>query len=156
MAIYHCSIKNISRGKGQSAVASSAYRSADKLEDMETGIIHDYRKKNGVVFSEVILCKYAPESYQNRETLWNAVHKVESQSNARLAREWEVAIPNELDLEQSKKLVHEFAQSLADEGMCVDANIHWKQGNHHAHIWEQQDHSPKMGHGDRKRKRDIN
>lgn len=134
MAIYHCSIKNISRGKGQSAVASSAYRSADKLEDMETGIIHDYRKKNGVVFSEVILCKYAPESYQNRETLWNAVHKVESQSNARLAREWEVAIPNELDLEQSKKLVHEFAQSLADEGMCVDANIHWKQGNHHAHI----------------------
>ena len=45
MAIYHCSIKNISRGKGQSAVASSAYRSADKLEDIETGIIHDYRKK---------------------------------------------------------------------------------------------------------------
>ncbi|MCB5640438.1 MobA/MobL family protein, partial [Erysipelatoclostridium ramosum] len=56
------------------------------------------------------------------------------QRNARLAREWEVALPHELDLEQSKKLVHEFAQSLADEGMCVDANIHWKQGNHHAHI----------------------
>lgn len=134
MAIYHCSIKNISRRNGRSAVASSAYRSGQKLTDEETGMTHDYTRKRGIVFSEIILCKNAPKEYADRAILWNEVQKVEKASDARLAREWEVAIPNELTLEQGKKLVHGFAQSLADEGMCVDMAIHWKEGNHHAHI----------------------
>lgn len=134
MAIYHCSVKNISRSDGKSAVASAAYRAGAKLEDRETGRIHNYIKKSEVAYSEIFLCESAPSEYQDRETLWNAVEEVEKQSTARLAREWEVALPNELTLEQSKELVRGYAQSLADEGMCVDANIHWKDGNHHAHI----------------------
>ena len=134
MAIFHCSVKNISRSSGKSAIASAAYRAGEKLVDDETGLTHNYTGKKEVAFSEIILCEHAPEEYKNRESLWNAVEKIEKQSNARLAREWEVAIPNELDFEQSKKLVHDFAQSLANEGMCVDVAIHWKDGNHHAHI----------------------
>lgn len=134
MAIYHCSVKNISRSGGKSAVASASYRAGEKLEDRETGLTHDYTNKKEVAYSEIILCENAPREYQDRETLWNAVEEVEKQSNARLAREWEVALPNELTLDQSKELVRGFAQSLADEGMCVDVNIHWKDGNHHAHI----------------------
>lgn len=134
MAIYHCSIKNISRSSGKSAVASASYRAGEKLEDRETGLTHDYTHKTEVAYSEIILCENAPREYQDRETLWNAVEEVEKQSNARLAREWEVALPHELTLEQSKELVRGYAQSLADEGMCVDVNIHWKEGNHHAHI----------------------
>ncbi len=134
MAIYHCSIKNISRSGGKSAVASASYRAGEKLEDRETGLTHDYTNKKEVAYTEIILCENAPREYQDRETLWNAVEEVEKQSNARLAREWEVALPNELTLEQSKELVRGFAQSLADEGMCVDMAIHWKDGNHHAHI----------------------
>lgn len=134
MAIYHCSIKNISRGSGKSAVASASYRAGEKLEDLETGLIHDYTRKKEIAYSEIFLCKNAPKEYQDRGTLWNAVEQIEKQSKARLAREWEVALPNELTLEQSKELVNGFAQSLVDEGMCVDVNIHWKEGNHHAHI----------------------
>lgn len=134
MAIYHCSIKNIGRSSGKSAVAASAYRAGEKLIDKDTGLTHDYTHKAEVVYSEIILCKNAPIEYQDREKLWNAVEKVEKQSNARMAREWEVALPNELTLEQSKELVRGYAQSLAGEGMCIDANIHWKEGNHHAHI----------------------
>lgn len=134
MAIYHCSIKNISRGSGKSAVASASYRAGEKLEDLETGLIHDYTRKKEIAYSEIFLCKNAPKEYQGRGTLWNAVEQIEKQSKARLAREWEVALPNELTLEQSKELVKGFAQSLVDEGMCVDVNIHWKEGNHHAHI----------------------
>lgn len=134
MAIYHCSVKNISRSGGKSAVASASYRAGEKLEDRETGLTHDYTNKKEVAYSEIILCENAPREYQDRETLWNAVEEVEKQSNARLAREWEVALPHELTLEQSKELVRGYAQSLADEGMCVDVNIHWKEGNHHAHI----------------------
>lgn len=134
MAIYHCSVKNISRSGGKSAVASASYRAGEKLEDRETGLTHDYTNKSEVAYSEIFLCENAPSEYQDRETLWNAVEEVEKQNNARLAREWEVALPNELTLEQGKELVRGYAQSLADEGMCVDANIHWKDGNHHAHI----------------------
>lgn len=133
MAIYHCSVKNISRSGGKSAVASASYRSGEKLYDEEQGKTFSY-VKNEVAYSEIFLCANAPGEYQDRETLWNAVEQIEKQSNARLAREWEVALPNELTLEQGKELVRGYAQSLADEGMCVDANIHWKDGNHHAHI----------------------
>lgn len=134
MAIYHCSIKNISRSKGKSAVAASAYRAGEKIIDEETGLTHNYTKKTEVVYSDIILPINAPAEYKDRSRLWNEVQKIETQSNARLAREWEVALPNELDLEQSKELLQDFAQSLADEGMCIDMSIHWKDGNHHAHI----------------------
>lgn len=122
MAIYHCSVKNISRSGGKSAVASASYRAGEKLEDRETGLTHDYTNKSEVAYSEIFLCENAPSEYQDRENLWNAVEEVEKQSNARLAREWEVALPNELTLEQGKELVRGYVQSLADEGMCVDAN----------------------------------
>lgn len=134
MSIYHCSIKNISRSSGRSAVACAAYRSGEELEDLETGITHDYRKKTGIAFAEIFLCKNAPESFQNREELWNEVEKIEKAADARLAREIEVAIPRELSLEEMKNLVAGYAKMLTEEGMCVDAAIHLKIGNPHAHL----------------------
>lgn len=134
MSIYHCSIKNISRSSGRSAVACAAYRSGEELEDLETGITHDYRKKTGIAFAEIFLCKNAPERFQNREELWNEVEKIEKAADARLAREIEVAIPRELSLEEMKNLVAGYAKMLTEEGMCVDAAIHLKVGNPHAHL----------------------
>lgn len=134
MSIYHCSVKNISRSSGRSAVACAAYRSGEELEDVETGITHDYRKKTGIAFAEIFLCKNAPERFQNREELWNEVEKIEKAADARLAREIEVAIPRELSLEEMKNLVAGYAKMLTEEGMCVDAAIHLKVGNPHAHL----------------------
>lgn len=134
MAIYHMNIKNISRGKGKTAIAAAAYRAGTILTDAETGIKHNYTQKSEVVYSEIILPEHAPAEYANRETLWTEVQKIETQDRARLAREWEVALPNELDLDQAKTLIHDFAESLVAEGMCIDLAIHWKDGNHHAHI----------------------
>lgn len=134
MAIYHMSIKNISRGRGKTAIAAAAYRAGTILTDNETGITHNYAKKSEVIYTEIILPEHAPAEYAIREILWNEVQKIETQDRARLAREWEVALPNELDLDQSKTLVQDFAKSLAAEGMCIDVAIHWKDGNHHAHI----------------------
>lgn len=134
MAIYHMSIKNISRAKGKTAIAAAAYRSGTILTDSETGITHNYVKKSEVAYTEIILPEHAPAEYANRETLWNEVQKIETQDRARLAREWEVAIPNELDLDQAKTLIRNFGESLVKEGICIDLAIHWKNGNHHAHI----------------------
>lgn len=135
MAIYHLSIKTGGRAKSQSAVAAAAYRSGEKLTDKETGITSDYTHKSGIVFSEISLCKNAPSEYADRETLWNAVHSIEKASNARLWREFEAALPQELNREQQIEIVRNFVKKLNEQGMCVDWAMHDKgDGNPHAHI----------------------
>ena len=136
MAIYHCSVQMIGRSAGRSAVASSAYRSGEKVVDRETGVKHDYSRKAGVVYSEIDLCPNAPSAYEDRETLWNEFQKVEKAKNAQLAREVQVALPKELDKEAQIKLTREYVQqNFVKEGMCADWSIHDKgDGNPHAHI----------------------
>ena len=135
MAIYHCSVKIGSRGKGQSAVAAAAYRSGEKLTDQETGLISDYTRKWGVVFSEISLCDNAPAEYSDREVLWNAVHHIEKTKDAQLWREIEVALPKELDRTEQIETVREYVKGLNAQGMCADWSLHDKgDGNPHAHI----------------------
>nr|CRY96248.1 hypothetical protein [uncultured prokaryote] len=135
MAIYHCSIKIIGRSSGRSAIGASAYRSGENLFDKETGITHDYTKKHGIEYKEIMLPPNAPREFKNRQTLWSEVQKIESASNAQLAREFEVAIPKELNFAQGRALVQNFCRDLVKEGMCIDLAIHDKgDGNRHAHI----------------------
>lgn len=137
-AIYHCSIKIISRGKGKSAVAAAAYRSGEKLLNDYDGILHDFTKKGGVVHTEILLPDNAPREFSDRSTLWNAVEKNEKSKNAQLAREIEIALPNELSETECIALATEFAQkTFVDKGMCADVCIHnpsREQKNIHAHI----------------------
>lgn len=105
MAIYHCSIKIISRGKGKSAVAAAAYRSGEALTNEYDGITHDYTRKGGIVHTEILLPDNAPAAYADRSVLWNAVEKAEKAKNAQLAREIEIALPHELTREQGISLV---------------------------------------------------
>ena len=135
MAIYHCSIKIGSRSNGQSAIAAAAYRSGDKLKDNETGQISDYTKKSGIVFSEISLCDNASAEYSDREILWNSVHSIEKNKNAQLWREFEVALPKELNRDEQIDTVRSFVKGLNEQGMCVDWSLHDKgDGNPHAHI----------------------
>ena len=134
MAIFHLSAKIISRGKGQSAVASAAYRSASKLKDDFNQKTFDYSRKSEVAFTKIFLPDNAPKEFYDRETLWNNVENFEKQKNAQLAREIEFALPIELNFEQQKKLACDFAQSFADVGMCVDLAFHNKKNNPHCHL----------------------
>ena len=60
IAIYHWNIGIVSRGKGKSAVAATAYRSGEKLTNEWDGLTHDYTRKGGVVHSEIMLPPHAP------------------------------------------------------------------------------------------------
>ena len=77
MAMYHYNVTQVSRGKGQSCVASAAYISGEKLRDDYYGKTHDYTRKGGVLYSEILLPVYAPERLGNRTTLWNELEKIE-------------------------------------------------------------------------------
>ena len=141
MAIYHLSVKTFSRSKGQSATAAIAYRAGAKIKCEHEGRTHDYTKKNDVLHSEIFLPANAPSWATDRQQLWNEVEKAEKRKNSTIAREFEVALPNELNEEQRIALVQDFAkQIVARHGCAVDAHLHNDKGlyeskeNHHAHI----------------------
>ena len=136
MAIYHLEAKVVSRGAGRSAVAASAYLSCSRLYNDYDGIQHDYTRKQGLVWQQIFLPEYAPLEWQDREKLWNAVEEVETAKDSRLAREFVVALPIELNREQQIELLQDFIQEqFVSDGMCADAAIHDTDGhNPHAHI----------------------
>jgi ATP-dependent exoDNAse (exonuclease V) alpha subunit len=136
VAIYHCSIKIISRGKGKTAVAAAAYRSGETLTNEYDGVTHDYTRKGGIVHTEILLPDHAPREYADRAVLWNAVEKIEKAKNSQLAREIEIGLPKELTDEEHISLVREYVKgNFVAAGMCADFAIHdTGGGNPHAHI----------------------
>lgn len=136
MAIYHLSIKIISRGKGKSAVAAASYRSGEKIKNEYDGIVHDFTRKGGIAHTEILLPQNAPQEFSDRGTLWNSVEKIEKSKNSQLAREIEIALPKELNREKQIELVREYVkENFVKVGMCADIAIHDKNdGNPHAHI----------------------
>ena len=136
---FHFSISMISRGKSKSAVASAAYISCEKLTNEWDGVTHDYHNKKGLLHSEIFLPENIPISLKDRATLWNSVELNEKASNAQLARNFIIALPKELSVEENKKLITEFVQeNFVSKGMIADLAIHdesdEKNNNIHAHI----------------------
>lgn len=140
MAIFHLSVKVISRASGRSAVAAAAYRGAERLHDERLDRDHDFTNKDGVVHSEVMLPEGAPPEFADREKLWNAVEAAEKRKDAQLSREVEFAIPREMNKSQGIALARDFVKTeFVEKGMIADLNVHWDIGNDgqakpHAHV----------------------
>lgn len=136
MAIFYVKVNMISRSSGRSSVAASAYRSGEKIKNEYDGLIHDYRNKSGVVYSEILLPENAPERFENRATLWNEVEQIEKGKNAQLSREIVLALPIELNQAEQIQLTQDYVKNnFVKDGMIADVNIHDKEdGNPHAHI----------------------
>lgn len=136
MAIYHLEAKIISRGAGRSAIAAAAYQSGEKLYNAYDGLTHDYRKKGGILHTEILLPPQAPAAWKERQILWEAVETAEKTRDSRLARQLIVALPVELAQEDWLRLLRSFLQKeCVDQGMCADLAIHDPDGhNPHAHI----------------------
>lgn len=125
MAIYHFKVKIINRKSGRSAVASAAYRSGEKLVNEYDGLEHDYTKKHWIEYKEIILPECAPNEYKDRNTLWNAVEKIEKSNMARLSREFEIALPIELTQEQQIEVLKKFIKDeIIPLNLCADICIH--------------------------------
>lgn len=140
MAIYHLSVKTISRSAGRSVTAAAAYRAGEKITDERTGEIHDYTRKKGVESADLLLPSGAPAWATDRETLWNAAEQSETRKNSTVGREFEIALPDELNEPQRRQLALAMAREIVARHHCVaDVAIHepGKGGdnrNHHAHV----------------------
>jgi Ti-type conjugative transfer relaxase TraA len=141
LAIYHLSMKPISRASGRSSVAAAAYRAGECLTNERDGLTHDFTRRDGVEHAEIVLPQGAGAGWAlDRSALWNAAEQAENRKDARVAREFEIALPHELSAEQRLELTRAFAQDLSDRyGTAVDFAIHAPHGatdvrNHHAHL----------------------
>ena len=142
MAIYHFSVKAISRADGRSAIAAAAYRSGEKLIDQKQQKEQDYTRKTGVEFKKIYAPDNAKAELLDRQSLWNIVEKVENRKNSVLAREFEIAFPQELNAEQRQQLLDDLCKKIVERhNVIVDAVIHAPhtrggsdERNYHAHI----------------------
>ncbi|WP_416409209.1 Ti-type conjugative transfer relaxase TraA [Agrobacterium rosae] len=141
MAIYHCSSKPVSRSGGRSAVAAIAYRTASLLVNERDGLVHDFTAKQGVDHCEIVLPDGIDADWaRDRSALWNGAEAAEKRCDARVAREFEIALPHELNNNDRLSLTRAFARDLANRyGTAVDFAIHVPQGksdirNIHAHV----------------------
>ena len=125
IALFHFHVTQIKRSTGQSAVAAAAYRSGEKLHSEYYGEDSDYTRKGGVICSETLLPAHAPQEYADRETLWNAVEKVERGKKAQLAYSFDIALQNEFSMEENINLARQFLlEQFVRRGMIVDFAVH--------------------------------
>jgi ATP-dependent exoDNAse (exonuclease V) alpha subunit len=140
VAIFHLSVKTISRSAGRSATAAAAYRSGVEIADQRTGEVHDYTRKRGIAHTELVLPAGAPEWAADRAAVWNAAEQAETRKNSTVAREFEIALPAELSPAERQRVAVDFAREIVTRHGCIaDVSIHepGREGdnrNHHAHI----------------------
>ena len=149
MAIFRLRVNIVSRARGQSVIASAAYRAGEKLNDPNRLREHDYRRKDGIEHTEIMAPANAPHWVQVldkrreqevRQALWQRVEEAERKKNAQLAREIVIALPHELDSEQRKQLARDFVErNFTSRGMVADVALHApvpgdNPRNFHAHV----------------------
>jgi hypothetical protein len=152
LAIYHFSGQILGRsGKpnpdgstrpGAKAAAAAAYRSGSQVRDYRTGEIHDYSRRKGVAHAEILIPPGAAPWLEDRELLWGTVERMETRRDAQLAREFNMALPHELDAGQRLDLVRSFVQRhFVGRGMVADIALHEPVPEHgqsrlnfHAHV----------------------
>ncbi len=142
MAVYFLNMKTFGRANGSSAISAIAYRSGERIRDERTGRIYDHSARAGVMHKEIVLPGKLADTdlswAKDRATLWNAVEAAESRSNARVAREFLVALPAELTPEQRLGLVRDYSRDLVDRyQFALDFAIHAPRTdprNYHAHL----------------------
>jgi len=146
MAVYYLNMKTFGRSGGSSAASASAYRSGERIRDERTGKTYDHSDRRDVMHKEIVLpSKFADAEMawtRDRASLWSAAESAETRKNARVAREYLVALPFELSPAERTGLVRRFSQELTDRyGFAVDFAIHAPRDfpgsdprNFHAHL----------------------
>lgn len=146
MAVYFLNMKTFGRAGGSSAVSAAAYRAGERIRDERTGKIYDHSGRLDVMHKEIVLPSELADAEtqwaRDRAALWNAAECAETRKNARVAREYLVALPVELSPAQRVGLVREFSRELTDRyGFGIDFAIHAPRDfpgsdprNYHAHL----------------------
>ncbi len=146
VAIYFLNLKTIGRATGSSAASLAAYRAGERIHDERTGRTYDHSGRQGVLHKEIMLPNQSAAERvawaKDRSNLWNAAEKAEVRRDARVAREYLVALPAELSPQARINLVTGFSRELVERyRFALDIAIHAPRDypgsdprNFHAHL----------------------
>lgn len=146
MAICSTRIEAVSRSKGDNIIAAAAYRRAAIFKDNRLDKVHDYSKKQGLIYSDLstpnesfpwvekLKSDYQIKPNATIEKFWNEVDSLEKRKDSQLARNLYFALPIELNASQNIALMKECMETFTREGMIADWSIHLEVGNPHAHV----------------------
>jgi ATP-dependent exoDNAse (exonuclease V) alpha subunit len=144
VAIFYLQINSVGRGAGRRATAAAAYRAGERIRDERSGELHNYSRRRDVMHTEIFLpgqlASGAAAWARNRERLWNTAEHAEKRHNARVAREYQVALPPELSPSQRVALARTFSREVAERyKVAVDLAVHdprpeGDSRNFHAHL----------------------
>ena len=140
MAQYHFHASILKRSEGHSVVASAAYRAGERLYDSRIGYAFDYRRRSGILHTEIMAPDNTPDWMLDRFQLWNGVEKAEERKDSQLARSIDISLMCELTFDQNLDLLRDFVKKTwIDQGMLADIAIHAPgrdsdERNVHAHI----------------------
>jgi len=142
--MFRLQINSISRSAGRRATAAAAYRSGERIRDERSGELHNFSRRRDVAHAEIFLPSQFDSTSiswaRNREMLWNTAEHAEKRYNARVAREYEVTLPVELDAAQRVSLARAFSREIAERyKVAVDLSVHDPRPdgdprNFHAHL----------------------
>jgi hypothetical protein len=129
LAIFFMQISSIARGAGRRATAAAAYRSGERIRDERTGDLFNHSRRRDILHTEILLPSQfdgTPVAWaRNRERLWNTAEHAEKRHNARVAREFQVTLPAELDAVRRVALARTYAREIADRyRVAVDLAVH--------------------------------
>jgi hypothetical protein len=147
MAIYYLGVKSFGRSAGTGgsvSTSAAAYRSGERIRDERTNHVYDHSHRRDVEYKEILLPARLDSAgsqldwARDRSQLWNAVERSEPRANARVAREYVLALPHELNAAQRILLARSFARELSDRyHNAVDLALHQPRTdprNFHAHL----------------------
>src|SRR5580692_3465816 len=147
MAIYYLGVKSFGRSAGTGgsvSTSAAAYRAGERIRDERTGRIYDHSQRRDIEHKEILLPSHfegagsQPDWARDRSQLWNVAERSEPRPNARVAREYVLALPHELNAAQRTVLARSFAQEIADRyHNAVDLAVHQPRTdprNFHAHL----------------------
>lgn len=144
MALFMLQVTPISRGAGRNATGAAAYRAGERLRDERTGELYNYSRRRDVLHKQIVLptrvAGNAPAWSLDRAQLWNAAERAETRRDSRVAREFLVSLPHELNPDQRIALAGTLSREIAERyGVVVDCAVHAPRAggdprNFHAHL----------------------
>lgn len=136
MAIYHLSIKNISRASGQSALATLSYILSEKIHDDRLGkTYYGFGGSDRVIHTGMLSPDFIDPQLTTAQEVFNSLETVEHSNNARIAKNIDAALPRELTLDACISVTEQYIkQHFTSHGYPAAYAIHSDPDQHNPHV----------------------
>ncbi len=134
----HCHIDNLARrnmdGNERIAVATAAYNAGERLWSEREQRHVDFKNREDVVYTKILLPEGAPPWAVRRNDLWNRVDMTAKRRDARLAKSIEAAITRDIPVRLRPAFLDAFIAPFVALGCVADVAIHEDGTDHNPHV----------------------